>query len=206
VGPEPKVPREMILFWNQSDPIDPTQLVSATHLPPVLCPQFIDGKPFTFRLLREIVRNPQNGGHASNYRHQSASLAQHEDTPAGIACWLVMKKGVGARYKPYDAQVAWIQSLPGGYEARTSILHLATVVFTRHVITGERHLGDQNGQEGYSSYARCQELVHHSMFDRSSPLAIGGWSFFPRCLNVVDGSGYDRVGAASVGVVALRKF
>jgi len=198
VGFEPKLPRELTLFWNQPDPMDPTQLISATHLPPVLCPQFIEGQPYNLRLLGQIVQSPRNGGRASNYRYLTPALKQYQDTPAGPACWLVMKKDVGARNQPYARQIAWIQSLPGSYEATTSALHLATVVFTRHVSTGKRYLGDYNGQEGRWTYGLCQELMHFSLYN--SNLLVGG--FAPDGLVVTHGFG-DR---SCYGVVALRKF
>jgi len=197
VGQEPKFPKEITLFWNQPDPIDRTQLVSATHLPPVLCPQFIGGQPYNLRLLGQIVQHPQNGGHASKYTSQTSALDQHQDTPAGSACWLVMKKDVGARNKPYAAQVDWLQRLPGSYEATTSAIHLATVILTRHVITGNRHLGNHEGQEGFLSFGRCQEIVHDGAF--GDPLDIGG--FASDGLRI-DSSFTDLYGC----VVALRKF
>jgi len=207
VGFEPKFLREITLFWNQPG-------VSDTHLPPVLCPQFIDDKPFTLKLLGQLVRNPKNGGHASRYallssnRHggdpftntiQSSALNQHQDTPAGPACWLILKNGIEARNQPYAEQVAWLQRLPGNYEARTSALHLATVVFTRHVITGERHLGKGDSQERHPASARCQELVHNGA-STSLRLTIGSFSYVGL---LVDASRfpYDHS-----GVVALRKF
>jgi len=197
VGQEPKFSREITLFWNQPDPVDPTQLVSATHLPPVLCPQFINKQPFTLRLLGKIVKNPQNGGNASNYVYQTLALEQYQDTPAGPACWLVMKKGVGARNKPCAAQVDWLKSLPGSYEATTPAIHLATVVFTRHVISGEWHLGKSDAQDGHWFNARCQELLRGS---RPS-LIIG--SFSSNGLHV--DSDFSTA-FFKTGVVALRKF
>jgi len=198
VGQEPKFPKEITLFWNQLDPMDSINLVSTTHLPPVLCPEFIDGKPFTLRLLGEIVQHPKNGGHASKYSDLSPTLTRHQDTPAGPACWLVMRKGVVARNKPYAEQVAWIQSLPVSYEATTSTIHLVTVVFTRHVIARERYLGDRNGQEQCCSLGRCQEFYHHNANLCRS--AVG--NFTPNGLSIsisIDDS-------KSYGVVALRKF
>jgi len=192
VGFEPKFSREITLFWNQPG-------VSDTHLPPVLCPQFINDKPFTLKLLGQLVKNPKNGGNASKYAFQSSALEQHQDTPAGPACWLIMKNSIEARGQSYAVQVAWLQSLPGGYEARTSAIHLATVVFTRHVIAGERPLGDRDRLEGYWGFARCQERVHFGGAD-NQPLMVGGFS--PVGL-LVDSSSFNN---NQYGVVALRKF
>jgi len=192
VGPEPKFSRKMTLFWNQPG-------VSDNYLPPVLCPQFIDRQPFTLKFLGQIVQNPQNGGRASKYVYENPVLGQHQDTPAGPACWLVMKKGVEARGQPYAAQVAWIQSSLASHEARIPALHLATVVFTRYVMTGECYLGDRNGWEGCWTYGRCQELAHCKA--ESYPLAVGGFCS-PDGLFI----GCSDDDSDSYGVVGLRKF
>jgi len=192
VEKEPKSTREMTLFWNQ-------QGVSDSHLPPVLCPQFIDGKPFTLKLLGQLVKKPKNEGHNSKYKFQSLALDQHQNRPAGPACWLVMKKDVGALDQPYAEQIAWIQSLPGSYEARISAIHLATVIFTRHVISGERHLGNRVGLEWRSGFARCQELVRYGA--DSYPLEIGSSASNGLTVNYS-----QSISDTCTCAVALRKF
>jgi len=189
VGSVPRLPRNFFNFWlTQED---------SSHLPPVLCPQFIDGQPFTLRLLGQLVKKPQNGGHASKYAYQSEALTQHQNTPAGPACWLVMRKSVGARDESEAAQVLWIQSLNAGYETRPRAIHLATIVFTRHVLPkGERYLSDGSGQEGRWSVVRCRELLSYGR--RRYPLAVGG--FAPGGL-LVDCPYYDQCVS-----VALKMF
>lgn len=201
MSPEPKIPRALILFWNQLDPIDPTQQVWQTHFPPVLCPQFVNEEPFNLRVLGTLVQNPQNGGHASGYVYQSTALDQCQNIPVESSNWLVLRKEVW----PHDSQNYWqrfamIQNLHVDYELDNSGLHLATVLFTRYVETGE--------QLPNTSPIRCKETVDFSYLPHRQQLPI---NIFP----LVVGSGIGTNGLLGVGhgrwdspmsIATLRKF
>ena len=213
VGPGLPFSKDLIDWWLGSDPLEPSQPIYDTHLPPVLRPQTITHldthtqQAFSFNSLEKIVATPKKGN-AGHYAYRSPALLEHGNTPAGPACLLVMRKGVLFRDKqPYDPiggydepaayakQQTALKALNAtikkgmGYVSETSALDLATIVFTRHTVTGERHLSDGTGIEKYMTQASCKEKAkfpNHPVTLPAFHVNVGGFdSFRETCVSTL---------------------
>ncbi len=160
VGPELPFSKDLIDWWLDTDPLEPSKSIYDTHVPPVLRPQSITNiktktkEDFNLKALEKIVAAPKKGnpGHFHEMsRMISPALSEHENTPAGPTCLLVMRKGLlfpnnsdetyddAAYAKQKDALKALNAKIkPGrGYISETSALDLATIIFTRYTATKE---------------------------------------------------------------------
>jgi hypothetical protein len=157
VGPAPELPNTFYTFWYGPDPIDPSQRVCDTHLPPTLRPEYVthietkERQPFNLHVLAQLVQNPGPGERRTQFR---AGLIENliGETPARPAAWLIMRRGVLGRGHYFEILQEPIFALNvrtrAGYEVEPSVIDLSTVIFARYVDTGERHLGDETGAEG----------------------------------------------------------
>ncbi len=234
VGPELPFSKDLIDWWLDTDPLEPSKSIYDTHLPPVLRPQSISiietntQKAFSLKSLGQIVATPAKG-HAGHYVDRSPALIDYENTPAGPACVLVMRKGVLFREDafPYGEEAYHyhkkaLQALNGkikkdvGYVSETSALDLATIVFTRYTVTGERHLSDGSGVENLPPEHMGPRFINGVCRERSRfPFQLDGEHRFRVCRVCVggfDSSGGLRVhslhrdASNSIGIMAMRKF
>lgn len=159
VGSVPDLSQEFQRFWNSPDPIDSTQKVCDTHLPPVLLPGFVinlhNGKRRRYHLqtLNQLLRNRQI---SLPRRERLSRLPQCMARPVtGAHEWLVMRKGVIGRNLPFSMLKTFPAFLNlgtgAGYDQAPRVIDLATIVFALQSITGVRHLGDAGGAEGRST-------------------------------------------------------
>lgn len=212
-GQEPELPDDFYAFWDGPDPINPAQRVCDTHLPPVLRPQFVtlpatDGlQPYNVSLLGRLVKNPQKGERQSQFE-TGFERGLPDETPPEPAAWLVMRRGVIGRNQRFSALTEPLFDLTrrtrAGYEAAPSVINLSTVVFTRYVTTGERHLGDQSGVEGCItwSFTSTEQLTPYGYYR----VIIGNFTppgiTSPGCLGH-----YATLGANwEAGIALLRVF
>jgi hypothetical protein len=137
VGQVPPLPADIHQILKSPCPFDPTKKVEETHML-VLVPRTVDGKPLTLKSLGELIKNPKNGGHKTQYRN--FSVEEHADTPVGKSHWVLMTKNLleGSRHKTLEKQQALIEEhskaskapyqMPNAIDAAVSILDRKSVV------------------------------------------------------------------------------
>jgi hypothetical protein len=157
-----------------------------THLLTFI-PVTIDGQPLTMRSIEILVRNPKNGGHATQYRYVwDQIMPTYGDTPNPKAHWLLLKKDLfeGTRGQSYEVQKGIVEAQ--GMEV-PELLGKVVSVFMRFVSKGERVYKSGEGNELWT-YTRVKEKIGENQ------LVVGG---FCAAGLLVDGSyDDDRVGAA----------
>jgi hypothetical protein len=170
VGPAPDLPSDIDDILDSTCPFWPGRKIRDTHLL-VLIPAKVNSQPFSLNLLRELIQNPQGGGHRAAYSYYTSDVrAQLGTISPSAPYWLLMTRDVlpGSRDKTYADQ----QELIAAHASHTSLpyelpkaLEVATVILTHHV---------RNGTQLYSNnpwtYARCQELIHGEY-----PATVGGF-------------------------------
>ncbi len=224
VGPELPFSKDLIDWWLDTDPLEPSKSIYDTHLPPVLRPQFITNiktkEAFSLKSLGQIVAAPKKGKAVRYDTDDLLALQQHENTPAGPACLLVMRKGVLyrnyiGRYDDatYEKQKNAFKNLNATiksdirYVSETSALDLATIVFTRYITTGEFH-PDDTCVEGSSNkdgrqliFGACKEKSLPTPHQQAFHVSVGGFEErFRLRVGIID------LNLGGVGIVAMRKF
>jgi NACalpha-BTF3-like transcription factor len=200
VEPAPDLPQDMVTILDSACPFWPGKQVRDTHLL-VLIPAKVNGQPFSLNLLRELIQNPKNGGHATRYRYYGDTLKVRIGASSPAASyWLLVTRDVlpGSRHKSYRDQKKLVAdqarraSLP--YELPKA-LEAATAVLTHYVRDGERLYSDRP-----RTYTRCQELIQ-SQFGEY-PAVVGGFESSGLLVHdfLCDYDHHDR------GVVGCRKL
>ena len=193
VGEEPPLPKNLKAILNNPCPFsrDKSVKVKDTHML-VLVPATVNGEALTLNKLQDLIQNPQNKGHKTDYEYYGiATKSKHGDTSVGRSHWVLMTRDVVpySRNKTYQDQKDLVNQhegygLPGALEAAVCIL-------MEHVSSGFKLFGEIP----QLTYTRCTEIVCDQ-----HPVVIGGF-----CSGGLDISGsyfdcdYD-------GVAALRKF
>jgi hypothetical protein len=197
VGPAPDLPINMAAILDSTCPFWPDKKVRDTHLL-VLIPAKVNGQPFSLNLLRELIQNPNNGGHKTKYRYYSSRVRMQFGASSPTASyWLLMTRNVlpESRNKTYANQ----KKIVADHEKRTSLpyelpkaLEAATAILTHYVRNGERLYSDSP----WWIFTCCHELV-----DGEHPAVVGGFEY--------SGLGVDdsRYGNEDFfGVAGCRKF
>lgn len=210
---------EFCNFWYGPDPIDSTQRVCDTHLPPVFRPEFIIRRRiwktsefvlptykthrYDLQVLHQLVRDRSRGllSHEGLSRIPNCKIFGSSWRPQ----WLVMRKDVIGRNHQFSTLQQFTEFLNGRtgahYEDMIFMIDLATVVFARNAATGERPLGDTTGAEGRltMSFTSAQEQGARDDLYR---FVLGGYS----------SNGQLRVGlcggtpSKELGMALLRGF
>lgn len=212
IGEEPPLPTNLIQLLNSPCPIWANKQTCQTHLL-VLIPATINGKPFTLKLLRELIKKP-NVGLKTTYR--SFCLGEYQDQPVSQSYWILMTRKIleGSSGKEYEAQIAQIQGLTqktGTLYGPPRIIEAATCILIHHVATGQRFYRD-------SMWTRCEEFYDQQ---RKWTLAVVG-SCPPLDINIdcyerlinqtAEGrllavwEAFDDFNIDQLGIVAVRKF
>lgn len=196
----PELSKAFYTWWYEPDALEPEKLNCETHIPPVYRPpeigdpQTLDTMAISFKTLKFL---------GLGYAYEGDAFNQNQNKEADSGCWLVMRKEVFARNQTPAQQFAFIKELNektgSRYEEKPSAIDLAFVVFARYAFKGERHLGDDTGEEKRWTYSRCLETVKYE--NAEYPLVVGG--FAPGALRVRSDVLYVRPG---YGVAGLRKF
>jgi hypothetical protein len=203
-----------------ANPIDPSRRVSDTHLPPTFRPEYVitesgERHPYDLIQLGQLVQNPRTKKMRSQFVGGASCLVEHlaDELPREPAAWLVQRRGVIGRNHDFNVlRERLLNDFPSavaGYAAAPSVVDLATVVFARHVTTGERHLGDGTGAEGCRTYSFTAMYVTTPFDFGTGPsyrLVFG--SFAPRGLTTNGGVDYyGTLGRdAQIGLALLRVF
>ena len=153
VGEEPPLPIEVSEILKSPCPYWDGQKIEETHIL-VLIPKMVNGKPFTIGLLEELVKNPNEGGHATKcYIYDSPFVKVKELKDRGISSsyWALITRDMipNSRNKKFSDQ----QCLLKKHYAVPKALELATGVLMHYVQTGEKLYPDQP-----NTYSRCQEM------------------------------------------------
>ena|SRR5271156_4554010 len=162
-----------------------------THLLTFI-PVTIDGQPLTMRSIEILVRNPKNGGHATQYRDiWDQIMATYGDTPNPKAHWLLLKKDLfeGTRGEAYVVQEGIVED--HGMEV-SELLGTIESVFMRFVSKGECVYKAGEGDELWT-YTCVKEKI------RKLQLVVGGFSAAGLAVRNFD---YDSV---HVGAAGARK-
>ena len=193
VGKEPPLPKNLEAILNNPCPFsgDKSVKVKDTHML-VLVPATVNGEALTLNKLQDLIQNPRNKGHKTNYEYYSSSTkSKHGDTSVERSHWVLMTRDLvpDSKNKTYQEQKDLVNQhegygLPGTLEAAVCIL--MEYVSSGFKLFGERPL----------TCTRCTELVHNQY-----PVVVG--VFGPDGL-FVGASGV--FGINSCGVAALRKF
>jgi hypothetical protein len=198
VEPTPPLPADIVDTLNSACPFWPGKVVKDTHLL-VLIPAAVNGEPFSFNLLGELIQCPRGGGYPTKYDDYNSTVQKQfgAQSPAR-SYWVLMTRDVieGSRNEDYSSQQALVAAhakrtglayeLPGALEAATAIL-------SHYVRSGERLYTDDPW-----TYTRCQALVNNRY-----PVVVGGFAFGGLDIGFNLGS----VGfSSSRGVASLRKF
>lgn len=159
-GVEFELTKEFYDFWYGPDPLEPEKQAFETHIPPVFCPISLNLKVLNFFF--------------GNRLENSLAYEQNKQKAADRTYWLVMRKDIFALGKRASEQIDLIKELNrktgANYEVRPSIVDLVCVVFARYAFKGERHLGDDTGEEKRKTYSRCLETI------LEYPLVVGGFA------------------------------
>ena len=195
VGKEPALPENIDEILNSPCPFsgDESIKVKDTHML-VLVPATVNREALTLNKLQDLIQNPQNEGHATNYDYYGDSTkSEYGNTPVERSHWVLMTRDVvpGSRNKTYQEQQDLVNQyegygLPGALEAAVCIL-------MEHVSSGSKLFGERP-----LTYTRCTETVGGRY-----PVVVGG--FGPDGLDVNDYYSDDFV-FDDYGVAALRKF
>ena len=193
VGEEPPLPKNLEAILNNPCPFsgDKSVKVKDTHML-VLVPATVNGEALTLNKLQDLIQNPRNKGHKTNYEYYSSSTkSKHGDTSVERSHWVLMTRDLvpDSKNKTYQEQKDLVNQhegygLPGALEAAVCIL--MEYVSSGFKLFGERPL----------TCTRCTELVHNQY-----PVVVG--VFGPDGI-FVGASGV--FGINSCGVAALRKF
>lgn len=197
------IPDEMIHWWFSPDPMHPELSVYATHLPPVLSAQFVDKSSFTLNRFNDYLKSPKKG-HPMTCSLAPFVSVQYGNRPGAARLrWLVMRKEVVFRNKPYLEQQNSLNLIGAGYEQSTTLLDVVTVVATHYVVTKERYLSDGTGWENlqYCTFARCVEVLHGGCIPKR--LVVGQFS---EGVLSIQSDQANHLAHETTGVIALRKF
>ena len=170
-----------------------------THLLTFI-PVTIDGQPLTMRSIEILVRNPKNGGHATQYRDiWDQIMPIYGDTPNPKAHWLLLKKDLfeGTRSQPYEVQKGIVEA--HGMEV-PELLGTIVSVFMRYVNTGERVYKAGDANELWT-YTRVKEEIgiREKEKIRKLQLVVGGFSAAGLYVFSI------RYGIGNVGAAGARK-
>jgi hypothetical protein len=204
VGPVPDLPSDIDATLDSACSFWPGEKIRDTHLL-VLIPARVNGQPFSLNLLRDLIQDPKNSGHKTQYHrfydHPNNLLrVQFGAASPSESYWLLMTRDVlpGSRDKSYGEQ----KKLAADHARDTKLpyelpraLEAATAILTHHVRDGERLYGGNPW-----TFTCCQELISCRSVER--PAVVGG--FESSGLYVADSSCDDRSGFC--GVAGLRKF
>ena len=196
VGKVPLLPAGIGQILASPCPFWDGQQVRDTHLL-ALIPKRVSGQALTLNYLGELIKAPQGGGHATEYRfYWDNARKAIGSQPAGSSYWVLMTKDVlpESRNKSYQDQCKLVadHSKRTGLEYKVpGALEAAVVILLHHVRSGERLYGDDP-----LTYTRCQESV------RGRQLLVGGGS--SEGLDV-DSDHYGHI-YNNLGLAALRKF
>ncbi len=192
VGEEPSLPENIEAILNSPCPFsgDENVKVKDTHML-VLVPATVNREALTLNKLQELIKNPQNGGHATDYGFYNTPIKDaHGSTQVEQSHWVLMTRDVvpGNRNETYDNQKELVNqhegySLPGALEAAVCIL-------MEHVSSGSKLFGERP-----SIYTYCIEKVYEY------PVVVGGFGSAGLVVFYDDDFSYGLYGAA-----ALRKF
>jgi hypothetical protein len=169
----PDLPSNMTAILDSACPFWPCKRVRDTHLL-VLIPAKVNGQPFSLDLLRELIQNPNNGGHKTKYRYYGSGVqAQFGASSLATSYWLLMTRDV----LPESSSKTYVNQkrLVAAQARRTGLpyelpkaLEAATAILTYHVRDGERLYGDNP-----RTYTRCQEWILHR--SNEYPALVGGF-------------------------------
>lgn len=177
---------ERCSFWpNGFDNNRPNTRKIKTHIRPFILPETVNGKPFTAKEFREMIKNPTDKSRKSDYDFiWDQILKDHGDTPNKIPRWEMMARDVvpDSLNQSYAVQINMVEQNPG-YEV-VGLLPGLVGPELEYVKTGNRLFSEV--------YFRT------SAKSEGYPIAI---RFLPAGLRVCY---YDYV-FPDVGVVAARK-
>ena len=192
VGVEPQLPPNIGEILAEPCPFDPTKTVEATHLL-VLVPASVNGLPLTLDSLGEMIKDPRQGGHHTQYRAYNDYIQrEYGAIPCGESHWVLMTRDVlpGTRSRSYaDQQIilAGFRFRQGAYQVPT-LLEAAVAILMEHAVTGTRLYSDAP-----KTYTRCQEAYNAKwqMVFGGFAAAGPGVSYSRNC--VCDGCGLGGV-------------
>ena len=196
VGATPPLPAGIAQILNSPCPFWRGKQVRDTHLL-VLIPKRVSGKALTLDYLGELIKFPQGGGHATQYRYYWGGIREAIGSQAsGSSYWVLMTKDVlpESRAKSYEDQ----RKLVADHAKRTGLgykvpgaLEAAVVMLLHHVRSGERLYSTSP-----LTYTRCRDKDKDG-----DPVFVGGFS--SGGLRVIYNN-YDH--SDFRGVAGLRKF
>lgn len=185
-GKVPPIPADKIKELYEPDPYNPGKMKKETRML-VLWPATVNGEPLNLITLRELVKNPQGGGHKIDYRYiYDPILTEHGTSALKESRWVLMTKDVipGSRNKDFAEQKALVEAAPN-YKV-PSHLAAAVCILTHYVHTGVRLFSDAP-----YTYTRCEEMVE------GYHIVVGG--FAPAGLSVSSHHfDYDKCGVAAL--------
>jgi hypothetical protein len=150
VGIEPPLPSNIQEILNAPCRLGTGKTVRETHLL-TLVPATVDGKPFTLKLLSELVKDPKTG-FATQFK--TLALGVYQDKPPAKSYWVLMSrdilegslKGNPEAHGDRVVKLAKETKIPYAFP---KVLEAATSILMHHVRTGEKL---------YQKYStRCQE-------------------------------------------------
>lgn len=190
VDSEPPFSSDFYQFLWGPDPLEQSQPVWKTHLPPTIVPERVKDlktqivERFHLIMLAKFAENPLVG-----YRSQLCLRAIPEqkvfsDSKEPIH-WILMRKDLYGRNRSYSSisqEIANPKKNPSliNYLKEYSALDVCTVVFTQYVMTGNRYLGTETGIEGRPTFTYVKG--HNSGLDFDNfcffrkQTVIGGFS------------------------------
>ncbi|MCB1109195.1 MAG: hypothetical protein KDK44_06015 [Chlamydiia bacterium] len=193
VGIEPSLPKNINTLLNSPCPIWPNKKISDSFML-TLIPKTIDGEKLTLERLGELIKNPKNGGYATQY--QRFALPMYSQICANRSHWALMSKW----NIPYSSdaiperQFDIVNQLVRKTNLAFQVPHLidATIsILMRFVRRNSRHYSE-------STYTICQESKH-----------IQQWS---SCVGNFDSKGlsidqwHNRCGSPQHGTAVVLTF
>ena len=194
VGTEPPLPQNIIEILNSPCPFFANQRIRDTHML-VLVPATVGGEALTLNKLRQLIQNPRNNGHASNYGFYNQNVQNaHGDTEINQSYWVLMTKDVipNSRSKTYNQQKELVKQHEGTGYTLPGVLEAAVCILMEHVVSGNSLFSRQP-----CAYTRCSEIVLGQY-----PVVVGGFGSVGLVVSFSYGFDVDFYGAAC----ALRKF
>lgn len=199
VGAVPMLPTSIYSLLASDDPLIQGKKNYQTHFPPVLRPRTVirlnssrkKETPYSLHTSIKLAEHPREGSPATAYgglfaepignvfSQQSFRRRNHpiETQAAGKAEWLLMRKDVVAPGQSYKDQIGFMKNRAKIYEPEPQLINIVTVLYSLHVVNGDRHFGDISGKEGRMTYSRCKEKI--TEFFSTKDIIIGNFSKLP---------------------------
>lgn len=161
--------KDLFNFLLAPDVFDSNKKNYETHLPPILCPQFINtviatDKKKPFEPTNTVISTPYNHqalAMLSNLEQPERSIYKLIDkTQSEPPCWLVVRKELLFRESSAQEQIESMKKLNADtaahYEILPSALQIATILLVNHVVSGKCFFANLDHSK---SVSLCQDKI-----------------------------------------------